>query len=322
VAYIRQLEAIALFKVLDGDIIGASVARSNMGNAFEGKYWRYHIFFRQLLDYCVIFFFADYLIKRRGVCFLIFGGSFLVAGFSATMAIEKAPLANLLIMLYLTYVIYKAGDYWQPAAKYVLVLIISILSLFFIYFTRVPNITSAFQSIVSRVFTGQMTAAYFYLDLFPRHIDYLWGASFPNPGGLLPFQSYHLTVEVASFMFPEIFADGIVGTAPTVFWAEMYANFGSIGIILPSFLVGIGLFAVSHILSKLPLSPAVSAATVSLAMHYGTLTGTSLSNYLFDIKLLSIAAITFIVLLFRKRKSLIRADMQPTPVSKVHLYAK
>ena len=321
-AYIRQIETIALFKALDGDIAGASVARSIMGNAFEGKYWRYHMFFRYLLDYCVIFFFADYLIKRRRISILIFGGSFFTATFSATMAIEKTPLVNLLIMLYLTYVIYRGGNYWQSAGKYVVVMIISILSLFFIYFMSALDIMSALQHISRRVFTGQITPAYFYLDLFPRHIDYLWGASFPNPGSLLPFQPFPLTVEVAKVIFPGDIVKGIVGSAPTVFWAEMYANFGPIGIIFSSFLVGIGLFVVSHILSRYSLSPPIIAATVSLAMHYKNLTGTGLSGYFFDTTLVAITTVTFMALLFIRRSFLYPKSESSTRTSEAYLYAK
>jgi hypothetical protein len=237
------------------------------------------------------------------------------------MAIEKAPLVNLLIMLYLTYVIYRGGNYWQSAGKYVVVMIISILSVFYIYFMNTPDIMSAVQYISRRVFTGQITPAYFYLDLFPRNIDYLWGASFPNPGGLLPFQPFSLTVEVAKVMFPGDIVKGIVGSAPTVFWVEMYANFGLIGIIFSSFLVGIGLFVVSHILSRFSLSPPIIAATVSLAMHYRALTGTGLSSYFFDIKLFLIAAITFMALLL-KRRILIRKGAQYIKTNEVLLHAK
>ena len=320
-SYIRKIGTIALFQALHGDVAGALVARSNMGNAFEGKYWRYHIFFRNLLDYCVIFFFADYLINRRRLSILIFTASFFVAAFSATMAIEKTPLVNLMIMLYLTYVIYRGGNYWQSAGKYVLVMIISILSFFYIFFMNAPNLILAFQYVLRRIFTGQITPAYFYLNLFPHHIDYLWGTSFPNPGGLMPFQPFPLTVEVAKVIFPNDVAKGIVGSAPTVFWAEMYANFGPIGIIISSFLVGIGLFIVSHILSKFSLSSPIIAATVSLAMHYKTLTGTGLSGYFFDIDFFLISAITFIALLLRG-KILIRRKVQFTKAKEGLLHPK
>jgi len=292
-----------------------------MGNAFVGKYWRYEIFFRQLLDYSVVFFLADYLIKRRWLSGFIFVVSFVTATLSATIAIQKAPFLGLLVMLYLTYVIYKGGNYWQRAAKYFVIVMLGFLSLFYIYFMGVSDILSALGLVIGRIFIGQILSAYFYLDLFPRHIDYLWGTSFPNPGGLLPFQSFRLTVEVSNFISPEQVAKGIVGSAPTVFWAEMYANFGPIGVIFSSFLVGIGLFAVSHVLSKLPLSPPTFAVTISLAMHYRNLTVTSLSNYFCDIRLLLIVAITFIALLLRRRIST-RRNMPFTETSEAHLHAK
>jgi hypothetical protein len=319
--YLRQLEEIALFKALEGDIIGASLARSRMGNAFEGKYWRYQIFFYQLLNYCVIFFFANYLIKRRCISGLMFGGSFLAAAFSTTMAIAKAPFANLLIMLYLTYVIYKGGNYRQTVAKYFIFITAFIMSIFYISFMGSRDITSALGSLASRVFTGGIMPAYFYLDLFPSRIDYLWGASFPNPGGILPFQNFRLTVEVMNFMSPEGFAKGIVGSAPTVFWAEMFANFGPIGILFFSFIVGVGLFAVFYILSKLPLTPPVIAATVLLAMHYADLAQTGLSSYFFDTTLLAITAVTVISLFLSKGKIFTRSSFLSAKNASVPIHA-
>ena len=301
--YISQIETIALFKALDGDILGAAVARSDMSNALsgEGKYWHYKIFFRSILDYCVIFFYADYLITRRRVSGLVFGVGFLAAAFSATMAIEKGPFVFLLVMLYLTFVIYRGGEYWQSVAKYPVFIMVGFIPIFYIYFMGQEGIASSIYSIVSRVFSGQIAPAYFYLDLFPSRFNYLLGASFPNPGGLLPFHVYPLTMEVVKFMSPESIAKGIVGSAPTVFWTEMYANFGPIGIVFSSFLVGVGLFFVSHILSMLSLSPPVIAATVSLAMHYKDLSGTSLSNYFFDSYLIAISTVTFLSLLLNRR---------------------
>lgn len=310
VEYIRRIETIALFKVLAGDMKGALEARSRMSNAFEGKYWHFRIFFRTLLDYCVILFFADYLIKRRRISGLVFGVGFLAAAFSATMGIEKGPFIYLLIMIYLAIVVSRGGKYWQPSAKYIAMVMGGSITLFYIYFVGAENIRLLYYGIVGRVFMGQITPAYFYLDLFPRHIDYLWGASFPNPGGILPFHNYKLTMEVASFMFPASFATGIVGSAPTVYWAEIYANFGPIGILFSAFFVGIILFGVSHILSKLRLSPPVLAATVTLAAHYTNLSGTSFSGYLFDTTLIAIATVTFVSLMLDGRRVFIGTGMQ------------
>jgi len=304
--YLRKVDTIALFHALDGDIAAAAISRSEMGNAFEGKYWRYQLFFRTILDFCVVFFLADYLTTRRIASAIGFGAAFFAAVFSATMAIEKGPFVYLLLMLYLTYVIYRGGNYWQPLAKYFVILAIGVIALLYIYFLGAADIASALKFLFWRTITGSITPAYFYLELFPKRIDYLWGASFPNPAGLFPFENFPLTKEVSRIVSPEAFALGITGSAPTVFWAEMYANFGAIGVIASSFLVGIGMFVISHVLSLVRLSPSVIAATVSVAMHYKTLSGTSLSNYFIDTTLTAIVLVTLISLLLSKRGILIR----------------
>ena len=321
-SYIRQVETVALFKAIDGDVMGAAVARSQMGSDFKGTYWHYKIFFRQLLDYCVLFFFADYLIKQRVTPFFLFLASFFVASFSATMAIEKGPFVNLLVMLYLTYVICRGGNYWQPVAKYLLFFLPLIIAVGYIYFMGAPDISTALMFIPARVFMGQLSPAYFYLDLFPDRVGYLFGTSFPNPGGLLPFQSYPLTTEVARLMSPESFAQGITGSAPTVFWAEMYANFGPAGISFSSFWVGVGLFVISFILSKLTPSPPVIAATVSMAMHYAFLSGTSFSNYVFDATLAAIATVTCLSILLGNTGSAVSESPDPRASKAVPLNAE
>jgi hypothetical protein len=144
-AYLYKVDTIALFQALKGDLSGAALSRSNMGNAFVGKYWRYKMFFRFILDYCVIFSFADYLINRRRISIIIFCMMFFTAVFSATMAIEKGPFAILLIMLYLTYIIFKGGNYWQKAAKYFVIMLICTLSLLYIYFMGAPDVFKAFK---------------------------------------------------------------------------------------------------------------------------------------------------------------------------------
>jgi len=322
VAYIRKVDAIALFTALQGDFFEAAVARSAMGTTFAGKYWRYELFFRTLLDYCAFFFFADWLIKRHRISIFLFAGCLLVAVFSAVLAIEKGPVSKLLIMLYITFVIYKGGNYWQAVGKYAVVMIICVQSIIFVYFVGYTNIWKVLMDLSSRLFTGQITPAYFYLDLFPRRIDYLWGASFPNPGGILPFQSFPLAQTVADFMAPEILEQGILGTAPTVFWGEIYANFGPVAIVLSSFLVGVLLFTVSHILGRLPLSPPVIAASVSLALHYRTLTATGISSYFLDTTLLAITGVTFISLLLDGKKRLMQRSVEAVKTSHVEVHGE
>ena len=80
------------------------------------------------------------------------------------------------------------------------------------------------SSIGKRLFFSQTGALYYYFSLFPSLHDFLYGSSLPNPAGLFQFEHFPLT--------KWIFANGInrsweiVGTAPSAFIGEIYANFG------------------------------------------------------------------------------------------------
>ena len=104
------------------------------------------------------------------------------------------------------------------------------------------NPINAIASVFSRTFTGQIQPAYHYLEFFPMHHDFLWGRSFPNPRGILPFEPYRLTVEIMNWRFPDLVKRGVVGSMPTTFWGELYANFGTLGVITIPFFVGIVIY--------------------------------------------------------------------------------
>ena len=299
--YLSKIDAIALFELFDGGSQQAAVARSNMGSAFPGKYWRYKLFFRYLLDYCVVFYFSDFLIRRAPLSLLAFGLSFVFAVFTAIMAIEKGPFIKLVLLLYLAYVYFKGGKYWLPITKYFCFLGLGGLVVLYFYFMDAPDFFSVLQYISTRIFTGQIVPAYFYIDLFPEQIDFLWGRSLPNPGRIFPFEPFPLTQTVSNYMFPQDAVRGIVGSAPTVFWGEMYANFGVLGVCLSSFCLGVVLYFVSFIFFSISISAPMMALVATASLHYRDLVGTGLSSYLFDVKLFILVFVTGVLSLFGKK---------------------
>jgi hypothetical protein len=243
-----------------------------------------------MLDFCVLYTFIEWRVRRSKSLALAFLILFFMAAFSATMSIEKGPLLMLLVMLYLTHVSMLDGRYYQRTTmRFIpgLVLLIAVLKMKFMGST---SLSEALGDSAWRVLTGQITPAYFYLEQFPSHTPYLLGTSFPNPGGILPFEAVSVSVKVAEIMYPNDVVRGIVGSAPTVYWAEMYANFGPYGVIVSSFLVGVGIYVVHFFIRRLAISAASIAVTVFLAMHYAQLTATGLSEFVFDIPVAAIVS--------------------------------
>ena len=111
-----------------------------------------------------------------------------------------------------------------------------------------------------------------------------------------PWEPYRLTVEVMNIVYPELEAKGVVGSMPTFFWGEMYANFGSLGILVPPFFIGYVVYMINILIFCLPMSPVVLAVFLSVTMYIKNLSGTGLSAYLIDLYGSSLLVFTLLFL--------------------------
>lgn len=299
-AYLVRVPSVALLHALRGDDAAAAVARSDMTNAFTGAYWRYRLFFRTGLDFCAVFFFAHYLAVRGRAAFVRFAVAAGAALFTAVAAIEKSPMAMLLLMGYLAYVYSRGGRFWQPATKYLAAPLLTAIAATYLLLMGAPSLGASFGFLGWRVLTGQLSPAYFYLDLFPERLPYLWGGSLPNPGGFLPFTSLPLTRIVQDYVVRTGTAD-VAGSSPTAFWGEAYANFGPLGVVGAAFLMGVVVAGVAVVLARCAPSPTTTAAVVMLAAHYSGLAMAGISNYLADTTAIFIFALAAAGLRCRSR---------------------
>ena len=236
-SYLSQISNIALLVALFEPAGDVHEARSSMGNNFAGRYHWYSLIIHDFAYIVSFSFFALYLKVRGKFQAWIFGFSFAVCSFTSLMATEKGPFAWYLIGLGLTYVLVKkSGRYPIKWLLFFGLLLLWILSTLSMSFMGVEDPIQAIVSIFSRVFAGSIHPAYYYLEFFPEHHEFLWGLSFPNPGGVFPYTPYSLTTEMAAWAKPDLALRGIVGSMPTVFWAEAYANFSWLGVAFVPFL--------------------------------------------------------------------------------------
>jgi hypothetical protein len=277
---------IALFSAINisDQEISIEVLRSNMGNAFEGKYHWYKLFMHDFLMTVSVTFFGQWLLRKNFFLFIMFIISFLICAFSMLMAVEKGPSMTYLISLLFIYTIIKFQGRLQfkQLVKFGFFGFF-ITGLMYMYFMSASTLWLGIESVISRVFTGQIHALYHYLEIFPAQINFLWGQSFPNPGRLLPFEPFHLTKELSRMVYPQNELMGVVGQMPTIYWGEMYANFSYLGIIIPPFFIGYFLYWFNTIIFRLPMTPLVLSFFIWIIMHYGNLAVTSLGSFLIDL---------------------------------------
>jgi len=290
---------IALLSVFDltENSISSKVLRANMGNAFDGKYHWYRLFMRDFLSIVSVGFFGFYLFRKKLFYLFIFIISFFISCFSMTMATEKSPLLWYFISLLLMYVLIRQNG--QFKIKQIIgfgAFASLLLSFIYVNFMGSSDLFAGMTSAFSRIVTGQIHSLYHYVEIFPRQIDFLFGRSFPNPGSLLPFEPFNLTIEIHNYAFPEIAEEGIFGSMPTFFWGEMYANFGYLGIIIPTIFIGFFLYGLNIFLLKLPNTPIFLSFYIWIILHYRTLSETSLSHFILDTEMFIIIFVLIFIL--------------------------
>ncbi|EMK6923501.1 oligosaccharide repeat unit polymerase, partial [Vibrio cholerae] len=295
-----QLDQIALIVALTDGANAAKEARSVMGNSFSGKYHWYKLVIHDLGNLVTFTSFAIWLIRKRAKDALLLITALSYSVFVAIMATEKGPMAWLLIGLFMVYFLVRSNGF-IPFKKLIpfAFLIVGLLITSYVYFMGSEDVGSALGSVFSRAFSGSILPAYFYLEFFPEYQEYLLGRSFPNPGGLMPYEPYRYTIEVMNWLFPDLVETGVVGTAPTVFWGEAYANFGPLGIPIVAFIIGCLIALVSYLVSKLEINPLTIGFFVWLILIFKDLSVTGFSDYLYNIYIISLSVIMFAMLAVR-----------------------
>jgi hypothetical protein len=289
VVYIKQIDKIAFFVALTDGFRESKVVRSEMGSSFSGAYHWYSLVMHDIGNLITYIFFASWLLKKNLLSFFLFLITLLYSIFTAIMATEKAPLAWLIIGLIIVYyLVRRSGVLSVKKIFYLVAGVLIALVLLYIFFMGADNIFEAFGLILSRAFSGSIAPAYFYIQFFPEHHDYLLGQTFPNPGGVLPYETFRYTREVSNWVFPNLADKGIVGSMPTVFWGESFVNFGPIAIPLIGYLTGSITAISSYIISKFEINPISIGFIVSFILVFKNLSVTGFSGFIVNFSLISV----------------------------------
>lgn len=295
--YLSKVPAVALIVAIMGNVSEGAVARSMMGNDFEGSYHWYSLFMHDVSSMLCFGAFAAYLLSSRKTYFFLFVILFIYCAFTATMAIEKAPFVWLLVGLYIVYSLCRnKGEYSKKYLSIMIALIFLVIALFYIAFMGTESIGEALLRVFSRAFGGSMQPAYHYLEIFPGKIDFLHGRTFPNPGGLMPFLPFSLSKEVMNIVNPSGIEGGVVGSMPTVFWGEAYANFGLLGILFVPFVMGMLVCTIDLFLTRFKNSPLKIGFYVTLMLHYSNLSSTGFAGYIIDISAVTLFCIATLLI--------------------------
>lgn len=291
---------IAILSLFNETELSSHQLRSKMGNDFDGKYHWYQFGKRDILVFLSLSLFSCLLLKGNRLVKILLTLTLLATTFSLILATEKAPFVVFVLMLFFCRALIL-DDKVILSGRKIIKIVLSVLSIqiiFYMNFMDSSSVISAISSASSRILTGQLQPAYHYLEIFPTHIGFLWGQSFPNPGGWLPFENFRLTVEVMHYVNARLDSSGIVGSMPTIFWGEAYANFGVMGVFIVPLFIGYFIYYLNILLYQLQPNPLSIALFIYTAEYISRLSGTGFSNYLVSLPLFLMMTVSFIALFF------------------------
>lgn len=222
----RKIGGIPLLRFISDKSLSQALLRSEATNNFQGHAWRYTLFYETIPFILLILTCFSTYKKFRNI--LIIYNAFI-----AVMTFQKGPLINLIIVLFLIYM-RKKGKI--KISTLIFISVSSLLLIIFMYVVFMNSKGSPFQILygaMGRIFVGQIIPFSWYFRYVEAY-GFLYGRSFPNPHGIFPFTHERLSVNVMKFYKDScgLVDNGVVGSMPTVFCADWYANFGYIGLIL------------------------------------------------------------------------------------------
>ena len=270
--------------------------RSQASNGFDGKLYRYLFFIKTLpMLWLIVAYFYKFVSRKWLVTFIVL----LVYNiFISIMNLEKAPLVNLLMILLIVHFFIVGRINWRYLLLFILVAIGALLVMY-IFFMGVSSkgLLDTLAAPFHRAFVGTISP-FFWWKLYSEQYGFLHGLTLPNPHHLFNFDNVQVSTEVMAFVHPELKDLGIVGSMPTVFWADWYINFGVFAIFLGMILFGfimqsLDIFLINRMKKRKRVL--MLALFVYLLFYFKRYIATSYLGILFDTNIV-LPVLLFIVL--------------------------
>lgn len=278
--YRHQIGGFPLEQIFSG-LKGAELGllRSDATNGFEGHLYRYRMFMEvlPLFLFILISFIKDYVDLPKWK--LLYFSLLVYNIIYALITLQKAPIIFLMIICYIIYT-YKKGRIEKKPLIIVGAVSVVLIIFMYIFFMGVSEETPAsdiLNGALHRIFISSIMP-FFWIIKYTNEHGFLLGRTFPNPAGILPFEHFNLTVEIMDYA--KGFKDEGVGSMPTVFIGEMYADFWIIGIVISAVFVGFFLQTIDiYFWSKMRKEKTALLSAIFIwliyKMHHYTFTGFS-----------------------------------------------
>jgi len=304
VLYLKKIPFVPILSVISPQGKSPMYFRfAAVGDLFEGKIW-WHKYFYAYIPYFISYIAFYNALNERGKKWKIISITIIVyCIFISIFDIQKAPIIFYLISLFFVYYAFKP-NVKSKISVYLLTsgLAIILVILMYVFFMG-RDYKNALTEATHRALTGQIQGLYGIIEDFSD--EYLWGKSFPPFFiNVLGINFYDLDREMKLYIHFYIDpSTGMVGRAPTVYFGEVYANFGLLITFISMIFVPFVLRLIDNIfLYKAPRNSIFLSFYIFLIFHYKDLALSRFSPFLFDAQLILMIFILLIINASYRRK--------------------
>lgn len=197
---------------------------------YQGYFQQFYLI---ILPFVTLFIASRYLYYRKAILMVLWLGLGILSSFFLAVSLQRWPLMFFLFMNYVLYVYYVG----RIRISHALAFGTLILSLFGLltYIRGMENFGMLVDWVVARLFDTDVNVLYSMFEMFPQHFQFFGGqAIFGDIKAVLPGPD----VGFSRWLFDAVYKTYGNGTAPTIFWGELYADFGLPGVLTGSLLAG------------------------------------------------------------------------------------
>jgi oligosaccharide repeat unit polymerase len=238
--YVAELPSVPLFALFQGgqDYRELMLLREESYKLLESRLILIHHFVRTLFYPFLVLLAQGYLSETRARKWkVLFTASLFCAVLYCSLTLAKAPVSNIFLMMILLWYYQKGGEI---SLKGVLAGIGSMLLfpivLFFALFSDLGlGLGDALLAIGERVFYSPSEVVYYYYEVFPAKVDFLYGRSIGRIAWLFGVDYFNTPNFVGQYGFPQ-YQDTI--NANGAFIADLNADFGLLGVCIGGLVAG------------------------------------------------------------------------------------
>lgn len=206
-----------------------------------------------------------------------------MAAFAMVYSLQKYQLSIYIISLYLIYVVAGSKKIAVKPIAACAGALYGFLCLMYYYYFQMFSVPlkNVIIAPIGRIFAGQLIPQYYYYLYYDTLGEHLYGATLPNPMGILPRTPVNYTEDIWYFALGRWYGEG-VGSMPTTFWGEIFLNYGVPAVFVISFCIGIYITSVEYYIRRHELKPHMVAFYVWCMVHFMSLSITGFSFLVFD----------------------------------------